>query len=417
MKIIPSNPFTRTSVPAILVTACLAGTPAFALDYYHLGGDGTRIGTAANYSNTNGSTTAATVNPGSADNLFFFNSTAGAGPLDRRIELGASNLLFNSMTFGSNAGTTQIDRGASPGSNTGNILGLNGGGITVTSGAGPVTFGRLADSGNNQRVIVGVYQDLTVANNSSNDLTFNREFDGRGTAQRTVTVAGSGDGDTIFKQILSYDAARDLAMTIAKTSGTGVVRFDGTNTYTGATTVTAGTLVINGNISTSITTVASGATLGGSGTVGAATISGILSPGNSIGTLTATGDVTWNANQPWIFELGVSAADLTLADTTGTRDLLNITGTGSDFIKGTGSTFTFDFANTGETGFYKLVDWTGTSDFVDGDFTATNLASGLSGSFIVDSGTTALYLNVIPEPRAALLGGIGMLFLLRRRRV
>lgn len=415
MKKRPGNPFTGSSVPAILVTLCLLGSPTFAADYYHLGVDGTRIGTAANYSNTNGDITAATVNPGSADNLIFFNSTAGAGPLDRRLELGAANLLFNSLTFGSNAGTTQIDRGASPGSTAGNILGLNSGGITVASGAGPVTFGRLADSGNNQRVIVGVYQDLIVSNHSSNDLTFNREFDGRGTAQRTVTVAGSGDGDTIFKQILSYDAARDLAMTINKTSGSGVVRFNGVNNYTGATTVTAGTLLINGNISTSITTVAAGATLGGSGTIGAATISGILSPGNSIGTLTATGDVTWNANEAWVFELGSSAADLLLANTTGTRDLLNITGTGSDFLKGTGSTFIFDFANTGETGFYKLVDWTGTSTFIDADFTATNLASGLAGTFIVDNSTSALYINVIPEPSAALLGGLGMLFLLRRR--
>lgn len=36
-------------------------------------------------------------------------------------------------------------------------------------------------------------------------------------------------------------------MTINKTSGTGVVRFDGTNTYTGDTTVTAGTLALADN--------------------------------------------------------------------------------------------------------------------------------------------------------------------------
>ena len=202
--------------------------------------------------------------------------------------------------------------------------------------------------------------------------------------------------------------------------GTGSLIFDKTNSYTGATIVSKGTLIVNGSISTStLTTVASGATLGGNGAVGSATINGILAPGNGgIGTLSATGDTTWNSNQAWAFELGTASLDLASANIGGTRDLFNITGVGSDFLKGTGSAFTFDFANTGESGYYKLVDWDGTSTFVDADFAATNLASGLSGSFIVDSATSALYLNVniIPEPSIALLGGLGALLLLRRKR-
>ena len=59
------------------------------------------------------------------------------------------------------------------------------------------------------------------------------------------------------------------------------------------------------------------------------------------------------------------------------------------------------------------MDWTSATTFVSGDFVASNLASGLSGTFTVDSGTSALYLNVVPEPSSALLGGLGML---RRRR-
>ncbi len=99
------------------------------------------------------------------------------------------------------------------------------------------------------------------------------------------------------------------------------------------------------------------------------------------------------------------------------QDMLNITGIGSDFLKGRGSSFTFDFANTGAVGFYKLVDWAGTSNFSAGDFLATNLTSGLTATFTVDGGTSALYLNVVPEPNAAaLVGGFGMLALLRRRR-
>jgi autotransporter-associated beta strand protein len=208
------------------------------------------------------------------------------------------------------------------------------------------------------------------------------------------------------------------AVTLTKTTG-GTVTLTGVNTYTGATAVNQGKLVINGNISTSVlTTVATGATLGGTGTVGVLTVNGILAPGNSIGTMTATGDVTWNDNDAWGFELGTSASTLSLANSgLSTQDLLNITGGGSDFLKGSGSSFTFDFANGGAVGYYKLVDWAGTTTFVGGDFVATNLLSGLTGTFIVDSGTSALYLNVVPEPNvAALIGGFGILGLLRRRR-
>lgn len=75
-------------------------------------------------------------------------------------------------------------------------------------------------------------------------------------------------------------------------------------------------------------------------------------------------------------------------------------------------------AGGGTEGWYKLLDWSGTTTFTDTDFLATNLNTGLTGTFTVDSGTSALYLNVtaIPEPKAALLGSIGLLLLLRRRR-
>lgn len=68
--------------------------------------------------------------------------------------------------------------------------------------------------------------------------------------------------------------------------GTGTLTLTGTSGYTGGTTVFAGRLSVNGQISGGVT-VNSGAILGGTGTIfGGGSISGILSPGNSIGPLT-----------------------------------------------------------------------------------------------------------------------------------
>ena len=60
---------------------------------------------------------------------------------------------------------------------------------------------------------------------------------------------------------------------------------------------------------------------------------------------------------------------------------------------------------------------------VSAGLTYSNLASGFAGDFLVgtagNGGTTSdIYFNVVvvPEPRAVLLGGLGMLALLRRRR-
>lgn len=233
-------------------------------------------------------------------------------------------------------------------------------------------------------------------------------------------------------QVSSLDATRALNINRSYTfnDGTGAATANPTGTvefaratgvsYTGTVTVHAGTLLVNntsGNgTGSGALTVNSGAILGGNGTIGAATtISGSLRPGNSIGTLTVANDVTWNSNDSWVFELGTAGATML---TSGTSDFLNITGGTSDFLKGTGTTFTFDFANGGQVGWYKLVDWAGTTTFSVGDFAATNLASGLTGNFTLDAGTSALYLNVIPEPSTWALFGAGLaaLAVYRRRK-
>jgi autotransporter-associated beta strand protein len=210
-------------------------------------------------------------------------------------------------------------------------------------------------------------------------------------------------------------------------AGSGALTLTGNNTYTGGTTVSTGTLMVN-NTSGSGTgseslLVSAGATLGGSGAIaGITTISGILAPGNSIGTLTVANDVTWNGSllsdgtANWKFELGAA----------NTADLLRITGGASEFIKGSGSVFCFDFLGSTETGLFTLVDWDSTA-FVGGgfagtsfaatDFTYTNLGNSNTGTFQFNG--SQLQFQAIPEPSAGVLMLIAgtALFVLRRRRM
>jgi fibronectin-binding autotransporter adhesin len=203
-------------------------------------------------------------------------------------------------------------------------------------------------------------------------------------------------------------------------SGAGTLTLGGNNSYSGSTTVSAGSLIVNGNQSgaTGVLTVAANAALGGSGTIGGpTTISGILAPGNSIGTLTVANDVTWNSGNSWVFELGAVAGPSILSP--GSSDLLAITG-GNDFLKGGVGPFTFDFAGTGDFGWYKLVDWAGGSTTFDVlDFTGVNLGGVYTSEFAIQD--NALYVNVVPEPSTyALLAlaaaGLGTHVVRRRRR-
>jgi len=306
---------------------------------------------------------------------------------------------------------------------------------TFLAGVADTIAGNFNLGGNNSGVAFAYQGRLGLKDGNNGLVTLNGAISinnalgiGGGTAAApTPTISlnlhsGNGTGTLAVGGLISdQNAANARSISISGTGTVNLTRAAG-NTYNGTTTVSSGTLLAS-NTSGSVTgtgalTVATGAALGGPGFIsGATTINGAVNPGNGgIGTLTVGNDVTWNAGNAWNFELGTAAATLTLADTTGTRDLLNLTGAGNDFQRGTGSGFTFDFANSGAVGWYKIVDWASTTTFVASDFTATNIAGGLTGTFTVDSGTSALYLNVIPEPSSALLGGLGMLALLRRRR-
>ena len=114
---------------------------------------------------------------------------------------------------------------------------------------------------------------------------------------------------------------------------------------------------------------------------------------------------------------GLGTAGLTQGSP-GTSDLLALTGA-KQFIKGTGTSWTFDFANTGQIGWYKLASWTGGSTTFDSlNFQGTNLAGGYTGQFDIEG--NALYVQVVPEPSTYALLGVSALacgaWFVRRRR-
>ena len=81
--------------------------------------------------------------------------------------------------------------------------------------------------------------------------------------------------------------------------------------FGGPTTIFSGaSLSVNGSLASSPLTINSGGYLSGTGTVGTTTSSGTIKPGNSIGTLTISGDLTLNSTSTVLIELAPGQTSL-----------------------------------------------------------------------------------------------------------
>ncbi len=230
----------------------------------------------------------------------------------------------------------------------------------------------------------------------------------------------------------SYANAISGTGTVTKT-GDGTQTLSGTNAYTGITTVTAGELVINGSLASSTVNVGASGMLSGIGVLaGAVNVTGVLAPGASVATF-ATGNLSFTTGSTFGYELDStvglgSAADLQLVS--GTLNLTGVVnlsladlasgGTASAFADNTVFTL-INYTGAWNSGIFSF----GGDALADGDtFTAGlntwridyDAVSG--GSNFSDEHVAGNFVNItaIPEPSAALLGGLGLLALLRRRR-
>ena len=253
------------------------------------------------------------------------NSSVGTGrvTLDGGIFLaGANNLTFVNP-FAINTSGGAIDTGANTLTVSGAITDGNGPGALTKTGTGTLVLTNSNTYTGGTTISAGTLQlgDGGTAGSILGDVL------------NTGTFAINRSDMFVFGNVISGTGA-------LQQNGTGMTVLTNTSTYTGATVVNAGGLFVNGSIaSSSGLTVNPGGMVGGTGTLPNTTISGgALSPGNSIGTITVNGSLTFVGPGNYIVEVSPSAADKTnVTSVPGTANVagtLNAIATGGTYIVG-----------------------------------------------------------------------------------
>lgn len=280
--------------------------------------------------------------------------------------VGAKTMTIGPIVPASTAATFQV-----------NFTGANNTGLTVGAVTGPASTAAATVTLNNT--------------NTSGTTTFASFTSGNTTGGATLVVTGTGN--TTITGAISPSLT---ALAVTKT-GSGTATFGGTSTYTGITTVGGGTLVVNGSIANSSqTNVNSTATLKGIGTVGATTVAAnaTLAPGQSIGTLTFSGNLTLLGN----LEIEYDGTGV------GSIDRVNAAGQTLDISAGSLS-FLPDNANPLTEAAYVFANY---GTLLGSAFASVaNLPLGYSIDYAYNGGTAiALVSAVVPEAGSFLLVGV-----------
>jgi len=250
-----------------------------------------------------------------------------------------------------------------------------------------------------------------LMNNSANlTIQFDGTLDIGSTVADVNTIGGSGD--FLFKGSLlnTGSVLRGL-----NKSGTGTVTLEAANTYNGDTTIAGGTLIVNGSLQSPLTTVSTGATLGGSGSLqGVLLDRGTISAGNSAGLLSMNSLNASNGN--FIFELGAPSSRGVTYDAIDVTTLLTL---------GTDTSFTFEVLDNYSFQMNDSYDLFNFSSIEASTFDVNTLLAALPNldtansnlKWDANSFTTDGVVNVIPEPSALQLFGIGLISLLACHRI
>jgi fibronectin-binding autotransporter adhesin len=320
-------------------------------------------------------------------------ATSGVTINGGRFETTAANILGNSVTVSLSSGTYSIG-----GNDTIGTLSMSGGSL---GGSGTLTASSYEISGGSVAAALGAGSLVSSGNSTIN-------------ASTAVTSVAVNSG------VLTVGASGGLTSATTITIASGAELDVSANTFTvGSTQTLAGAGRVDGNT----------------------TVAGTLSPGNSPGTLTFDDNVTWSNGGDYNWQLlnamgaagsgydtTIITGDLNLASLSAggfSINLWTLSSTGPDV---NGSALNFVNTNTYQ---WTLATAGSITGFDPSKFTVNHLAAngaagfandlgpdfGTKGSFSVAVVGNSLVLNYVPEPSAVLLGGIGMLFLLRRRRL
>ena len=212
--------------------------------------------------------------------------------------------------------------------------------------------------------------------------------------------------------------------------GAGALTLSGANSYTGLTAVNEGTLIVNGTISGS-TEVNSGGTLTGSnstGTMGSVTVKsgGIFAPGvNGIGEMNI-GTLGFEAGSVFQFQINTTDSQIDFVNVVGDLNIasgavLNASDLASAALpEGSGVPAIIDYSGAWNGGVFKIMEGATQRELGDDSVFTIGLNAyqisynGLDGA----SSEVTLTVTAVPEPGAAvsLLGGLGLLLGVRRRR-
>lgn len=305
-----------------------------------------------------------------------------------------------------------------------NLSAVPGASLTVSSPTASAlgTFSQLNMSGA-ATLSLGASQSFASLSGSGGTIT---------SAGNTVLTVGNVPGgtapSTVFSGVIS-----GASMSVTKISNSSLT-LGGASTYGGGTTLSGGSLILANSTGsatgTGSVTTQLGTTLGGSGSIVTGADKSVLIGGAlSVGTGTTAGEITITTSGAGLLRLDTNSAvmlDLLtgagLGDSTlqaSAADMLSVGGqisilSGSRLIIGNPNSMT-SWANGDK---WRLFDWSNLTGPVTGTFDRLELPTllpnqvwDLSDLYI---GGTIL---IVPEPGRMMLLGMGMLMLLKRRRV
>ncbi len=363
-------------------------------------------------------------------------SGGGSGNFALRDDRTTAGASFKALLTGTSAWNGTITVNGSTTSTVSVVIDSN---LGTTGSTGVNTKIQLVSNGNLEIGPGAIGGTATIGELSgSGKIKFPGQFSTTG-GTRTLKVDQSTN--TTFSGTIGENLTRTDHILAFTKAGTGTLSISGTGGYEGATTVEGGKLFLSGTYGTGFTGVTgqgnyivkNGALLGVDGTLSLSTgatarnvtieSGGILKPGgeNAVGTMTLAGG---NASSVGLAFLGSATIEFRLGSAQDSIVLSSTPMIGSA-AGGTGS-IAFDLINNGDVmvgNTYDLISFGGTTQGIALDSFALSGASmgdGWAGTFSYggDGNLLQFTVNAVPEPRVALLAGIGIavvLFGLRKK--